>query len=269
MRYVLSALFVAMLFVFVVLRLPSRSARESSTAPGIDVAQTPVILELFTSEGCSSCPPADAFLKKLDDAGRAGNVEIIAFEEHVDYWDHLGWRDPFSSRKWTERQGQYASALGRYGVYTPQLVVNGREELVGSSERQALRSISEAAKHSGAKLRFESVRAANGSVSIAFAWENLPFDGGMPHFWLAVTERGLSSSVLHGENEGQTLTHASVLRSLTPVKLETGKSAPASSASVTVPLDPSWKSENLRFVIFLQDPKSLHIAGAAASAAPR
>src|SRR5258707_15255983 len=106
----------------------------------------PVVLELFTSEGCSSCPPADAFLKQLDDAGRVNEVEIIAIEEHVDYWDHLGWRDPFSSYKWTERQEKYSRSLGHGGIYTPQLVVNGRSELVGKSSRDARQEIIEASK---------------------------------------------------------------------------------------------------------------------------
>src|SRR5216684_761419 len=106
----------------------------------------PVVLELFTSEGCSSCPPADAFLKQLDDAGRVNNVEIIAIEEHVDYWDRLGWRDPFSSHDWTERQEQYALAFHHDGSFTPQFVVNGRSELSGSSSRKARQDIVEAAK---------------------------------------------------------------------------------------------------------------------------
>ncbi len=117
----------------------------------------PVVLELFTSEGCSSCPPADAFLKQLDDAGRVNNVEIIAIEEHVDYWDHLGWRDPFSSHDWTARQEDYARSFGRDGIYTPQLVVNGRSELVGSSSREARQDIVEASKIPNTSLRLSTV----------------------------------------------------------------------------------------------------------------
>ncbi len=103
----------------------------------------PAVLELFTSEGCSSCPPADAFLKRLDDADQTDDAEIIVIEEHVDYWDRLGWRDPFSSHDWTERQEQYARAFHHDGPFTPQFVVNGRSELSGSSslwKRQSCRA---------------------------------------------------------------------------------------------------------------------------------
>src|SRR6266404_7069098 len=117
-----------------------------SSTQASNPAPKPVVLELFTSEGCSSCPPADALLKKLDDAGSLDNVEIIAIEEHVDYWNRLGWTDPFSSPDWTERQQRYSQTLRRDGVYTPQLVVNGHDELVGSSERQVREAIANAEK---------------------------------------------------------------------------------------------------------------------------
>src|SRR5260221_13588392 len=94
----------------------------------------PVVVELFTSEGCSSCPPADALLLKLMEKQRPEKAAIVALEEHVDYWDQLGWRDPFSSREWTGRQESYAATFSRGNVYTPQMVVDGRVEFVGSRE---------------------------------------------------------------------------------------------------------------------------------------
>src|ERR1700757_5139900 len=109
-----------------------RAAGAQSSAPH------PVVLELFTSEGCSSCPPADALLKRLDEAGRFGDTDIIGIEEHVDYWDHQGWRDPFSSHDWTDRQEQYSHALHHDGIYTPELVINGLSDLVLNSEREVL-----------------------------------------------------------------------------------------------------------------------------------
>src|ERR1700674_652964 len=96
--------------------------------------RAPVVVELFTSEGCSSCPPADALLARLAEQQPVGNAEVIALEEHVDYWDHEGWIDPFSSGQWTQRQQLYASGFADHGVYTPELVVDGRSGFVGSRE---------------------------------------------------------------------------------------------------------------------------------------
>jgi hypothetical protein len=232
----------------------------------------PVVLELFTSEGCSSCPPADAFLKQLDDKGHIDDVEVIAIEEHVDYWDRLGWTDPFSSRDWTERQQQYASSFRLHGVYTPQLVVNGSRELVGNSAREARQKILEASKLPGADLRLSIDGASSKTVDFSINVSNVPAEAGSAQLWLAVTERNLSSHVLRGENEGRNLAHAAILRKLVRVKRK--QLIPQDSAQnkagseefhATVPLDAAWKRENLRFVVFLQEPKTLHIVGAAAS----
>ncbi len=228
----------------------------------------PVLLELFTSEGCSSCPTADALLKKLDDDGRLGDTNIIAIEEHVDYWNHLGWTDPFSSHDWTERQQQYARALHHDGVYTPQLVINGRTDLVGSSEREVHQRISDLAKPSDASIRISSTNILPKSAEFSIAIEISPTNASSADLWLAVTERGLSSSVLRGENEGRNLAHAAVLRSLTRVRMPHADDSGSMEAKATVHLDRSWNRENLRFVVFLQDRRSLHILGAAVSSSP-
>jgi hypothetical protein len=242
-------------------------APRAALAEGSDAQ--PVLLELFTSEGCSSCPPADALLKQLDEAGRINNVEVIAIEEHVDYWDHLGWRDPFSSHDWTARQEDYARSFGRDGVYTPQLVVNGRRELVGSSSREVQQNIVEASKIHSAVLRLSTVAVSAKSAEFSINIENAPPEARSARLLLAVTERGLSSNVLRGENEGHNLSHAPVLRSLINVHVPKVNSSAPNEATATVHLDPSWKRENLRCVVFLQAPDSLHIFGAATSSIPR
>jgi|SRR5438034_3433193 len=222
-----------------------------------------VLLELFTSEGCSSCPPADAFLKALDDAGHVDDVEIIAIEEHVDYWNRLGWSDPFSSHHWTERQERYARSFRHDGVYTPQLVVNGRSEVVGSSAREARPQIIEASKSPTADLHLSLASLSSQSAEVTISVEDAPPEAHAAELWLAVTERGLASNVLRGENEGRNLRHAAILRSLTHVRAQHADRGSA-KATNNVALDPSWKRENLRFVVFLQEPKTLHIFGAAA-----
>src|SRR5260370_28656500 len=120
---------------------PPQSAAGTATSASVRV---PVVLELFTSEGCSSCPPADALLAKLEEQQPVAGAEIIALEEHVDYWDHEGWIDPFSSGQWTQRQQVYAAGFADHGVYTPELVVDGRTGSVGSHQSHAYRAIASA-----------------------------------------------------------------------------------------------------------------------------
>jgi len=253
----------AVLLVFVA--LPASTLPPSHPAQSGGGDHHPVMLELFTSEGCSSCPPADAFLKSLDDTGRVNDVEIIAIEEHVDYWNRLGWTDPFSSHQWTERQQQYARSFGQDGVYTPELVVNGRSQGVGSFSREARQNITEAGKAPAAQLRLSLTSLSQHSAEFDVVVENAPPESLSAELWLAVTERGLSSNVLRGENEGRKLVHAAVLRSLKRLHARHADSAGVLKAAV--PLDASWKRENLRFVVFLQEPKTLHILGAATSSA--
>jgi hypothetical protein len=254
------------LFLFASTRA-STSITQSPAMPS-SAAAHPVVLELFTSEGCSSCPPADALLKKLDDAGSVGDVQVLALEEHVDYWDQQGWRDPFSSHDWTERQEQYSHEL-HDGVFTPQLVVNGTRELVAGSGQKALETIMQAAKTPAAKLNVSIAEVSPKSVRCTVVIDNAPPEARSADLWLAVTERGLSSNVLRGENQGRDLAHGPVLRALTRIRAPRADASGPLTTEATVRLDPSWKRENLSFVVFLQDKKSLHILGAAAASAPR
>ena len=254
---------VAAVVVFsLVLVLRRAHSQNERTNPNLPVR--PVVVELFTSEGCSSCPPADALLAKLDHEQRLGNAEIIALEEHVDYWDQLGWRDPFSSAQWTERQQDYAAVFRNDGVYTPQMVVDGRAEFVGSSQSRARSAIAEAVREPKAEVTLLDRPTAEGKTHVSVAVKMVPTrEPQKAQVWLAVTETGLHSSVSRGENAGEDLHHAAVVRSLRKV----GETAPNRDAAYSgehdVQLDSRWKKDNLRVVAFVQDAKTRHILGAA------
>lgn len=167
-------------------------------------------MELFTSEGCSSCPPADRLLMRLAEEQPVEGALVVPVSLHVDYWNRLGWSDPYSSAGYTARQEEYARRFGVRGVYTPQMVVNGRAELVGSDDVAARRAIAEAARGAGAVVRVTAGEAPGTlRVGVAGARTAAPAD-----VLLVVIENGLASTVTRGENAGKRLAHAAVAREL-------------------------------------------------------
>jgi len=262
----LSGGIVLVLSIAVSLFIVLRRADSQNEPVNASLPVRPVVVELFTSEGCSSCPPADALLAKLDREQRVGNAEIIALEEHVDYWDHLGWRDPFSSAQWTERQQDYAATFRNDSVYTPQMVVDGRAEFVGSSGGEARSAIAAAVREPKAEITLASRAGSTGKAQVSIAVKMLPTAGAQKtQVWLAVTESGLHSNVSRGENAGEDLHHAAVVRSLRKVGDAALNQEAAYSGEQDVPLDSAWKRENLRVVAFVQDAKTRHILGAASA----
>lgn len=183
----------------------------SSPIPPTEAAETrrAVVVELFSSEGCSSCPSADIVLRDLARAGTHGTAEIIAIEEHVDYWNYLGWSDPFSSADWSARQRAYSTAMGFRGVYTPQAVVDGHTDIIGSDKDGLLEAITEAAKRP--KARVLVVRDAN---TLRVTISELPKPMIDAEVLFTTTEEGLSTAVPRGENAGVTVVHAPIARSM-------------------------------------------------------
>jgi hypothetical protein len=219
----------------------------------------PVLVELFTSEGCSSCPPADVLLERLADTS-----DVIPLGEHVDYWDHQGWKDRFSSAAFTARQQVYAARFNIDSIYTPQMVVDGRSELVGSDARAAARAIERArtAPHGSISIEAPVSGAANGAaVRVFVTASNLPpvSRGDHADVVLAITEDRLSSDVKRGENRGRVLTHAAVVRLLTTIGEAT---AALASARGEVQLASDWNREHLNIVAFVQERRSRRIVAA-------
>ena len=219
--------------------------------------RTPVLVELFTSEGCSSCPPADALLMKLDDTQPIAGVEVIALEEHVDYWDRLGWRDPFSSADFTERQRQYVTRLRLESAYTPQMVVDGHTEFVGNDSAKAVAELQQAAGRATTPVHIKVERPGD-QVSLSVQVDGAASAGDV---LLAITERKLASDVTHGENAGRKMRHSAVVRKLVTIgKVKKGeaffKDAPVKLAS-------DWKPENLSAVVFVQERASGKVLGVA------
>lgn len=214
-------------------------------------AQNPVVVELFTSEGCSSCPPADAVLLELSQ--QKSGVPMILLGEHVDYWNYIGWTDRFSSKQFSERQGDYAKALHAQ-VYTPQMVIDGREQFVGNDATEVQKRIAAAAalpKPAKVLLAWE------GNSRLRVSVQAPPQTKG--NVLLAITEDGLSTDVGKGENSGKMLHHATVVRSLKPIgNLNGGKF----EQTIDGPRQGDWNPQKLKIAVLVQEPGSMKIIGA-------
>lgn len=250
-----------------------------TTAPGdqaelraADGQRTPVVVELFTSEGCSSCPPADALLAWLERTQPVPGADIIALEEHVDYWNHLGWRDPYSSPELTARQSAYAQVFGSDSVYTPQMVVDGQAGFVGSHKSRARQAIARAAaiRKAAVHLAWARNAAAGNAVPLEIRIERLGVvaPGDTAEVFLAITEDNLRSDVTRGENTGRKLEHVGVVRELKRIGKADPQAATAFAAQPRVTMAREWKRENVRGVVFVQESRSRRILAAATIPVP-
>ena len=174
----------------------------------------PVLVELFTSEGCSSCPPADRQLARLLQEQPIPGARVIALGEHVDYWDDLGWKDSFSSPLFTQRQHEYVRRLGLAGAYTPQLVIGGRSQAVGGDESAARSAIAEVARSNAGSIALRIVKDSGSEtvLDVEATWS-----GGEAEIVAAVAEDRATTRVSRGENAGRTLTHVCAVRSMVTV----------------------------------------------------
>ena len=234
-----------------------------------DGLRSPVIVELFTSEGCSSCPPADDVLARLQQTQPVAGAEVIALSEHVDYWNYIGWSDPFSSAAFSARQGIYARAFGQQDrVYTPQMIVDGQAEFNGTAMNKALEAIAKAARSPKADVRIAipetKTQKDNRKVSLSVSVKNVPpvDRGDVAEVILALTEDKLSSNVTRGENSGRKLAHTAVVREMRSL----GRVDPATKtfdSEKTVAIADGWKRDDLRIVVFVQERAHRRVLGAA------
>lgn len=228
---------------------------------GADMPRTPVLIELFTSEGCSSCPPADDLLRRLLREQPIEGVEVIAISEHVDYWNRLGWSDRFSSPAYSERQGEFARAF-RSQLYTPQLVIDGRLEVIGSDWPAVRASIVEAASHPHATVAVSATHSPDSQLTVNVTARDLPAHAGgdATRIVIALVEDGLVTQVLRGENARRRLRHDAVARTLLTAAASGGEGSPR-ELTATLALDPDWDVDRLRVVAFVQDGRSRHVLG--------
>jgi len=237
--YLIAALFIASTFVAsAFINKKHATAKLSNAGTGF------AVVELFTSEGCSSCPPADAVVAKIEKESTGKPIYILAF--HVDYWNRLGWKDVFSSAEYSHRQNQYANWLHLESVYTPQVIVNGKTEFVGSEEgtlRSAIKTSLQTAAIAKAKLQYQAQGNTANTVLL-----------------LAVVQKSAQTKVERGENGGRTLSHVQIVRSLTnlPLKANDG------SASIQLPKD--FNPQDNELIAFLQNSTTGAISGATKAA---
>jgi hypothetical protein len=233
--------------------------------PGSDSAvQTslPILVELFTSEGCSTCPPADAWLEKLDSQPIPG-AQLIVLSEHVDYWDHDGWKDPYSSAAATERQNDYVRALGLKTAYTPQIIVDGTSELRLDDPQQAKQVFGKALTAGTLPVRIVSLIAATGTPTVIRGRVEVDQDSGRQEadVYVVVALDRAESQVLRGENNGKHLTHVAVVQDFRRIaKIEKGKGA---GQDFELKLKPGIDRTNVRIVVFVQQAGPGKVLGAA------
>ena len=228
----------------------------SKKAP-LKTTSGPVLVELFTSQGCSSCPPADELLSMIGQ-GKMGD-DVIPLAYHVDYWDYIGWKDPFSKKEWSTLQRQYAKNLDNGRVYTPMLVSSGRSHVVGS-RRSAVESSIESARKHGLELQLDlkNIKVNSQEISATIEWST-PTDALL---FIALSHSGLRTKVKSGENHGRDLLNNHIVKELVQVPVKRGMT----SSTVALPYSDAPKS---KLVAFARDKETMQILGATSLAIPR
>lgn len=228
---------------------PSRSGPTGST--GI------AVVELFTSQSCNSCPPADAALRQVAEIASKRDLAVYVLSFHVDYWNRLGWSDPYSSDGFSKRQRQYASSVGSRRVYTPQMIVSGTTEFVGSNKAKAYAAINASLKEKPTNVVELTVDRSSAPANVTVSYMVTGDTSGQV-LNIALVNSPPANKVPRGENAGRSLSHVNVVRAFETTSLRdaTGK--------VKLELPSRMTTENARIIAYVQDETSLQITGAAA-----
>jgi len=238
------------------------SSPECAKAADAAKAGSSVLVELFTSEGCSSCPPADSWLQQMDSSQPVSGVNLIVLSEHVDYWNHDGWKDPYSSHLLTDRQSDYVRALGLPSAYTPQVIVDGTTDLHVNDAQQVARAFQNVASVAKVPMRISSI-GFEGTNPVTMR-AHVEADGQLAErkgdIFIAIALDHADSQVTHGENGGRHLTHVAVAKELTKIgKLEKGKTF---SQDVRLKLKAGAETTNIRVIAFVQESGPGKVLGA-------
>lgn len=211
------------------------------------------VVELFTSEGCSSCPPADELVEKIQQNSKNKEIYILAF--HVDYWDHQGWKDRFSEKEYSDRQRQYASILHLRTIYTPQIVINGATEYVGSDQGSVLNAISKGLDQPSGETAALTLdgKIAGGKLNVKYQGAG---EDKNSELVLALIQKSAQSSVKAGENSGRNLSHVQIVRQLIRSDLNNKK-------DITMKLPVDFKEKGWELIGFIQHKTDGHIINAA------
>ena len=222
----------------------------------------PVVVELFTSEGCSSCVAADELFGQIESGRIVWNspVDVITLGEHVDYWDSAEWRDRFSSPLFSSRQQDYGIAFRAREVFTPQVVVGGQTQCIGSDFGCIQRAVVEATHAPRGAVSIHV--GANDVVSVSV--QHLPQSARLADVLMGITESSIRTNITGGENRGRRAVHTAVVRSLTQLSRLDLKKSGAYNADVRLNLNPRWDRQNMKLVLLVQDRTTRRILGAAA-----
>jgi len=213
-----------------------------------------VVVELFSSEGCSSCPSADLLVSKLTAWARQNNEPVYPLIFHVDYWNNLGWRDVFSSPAFTQRQNDYARVFKDQGVYTPEMIINGSDAFVGSNQQQLQKDLdSELSMPASVILHISLIKQESNQIIVKYSAEGFS-DGDVIN--MALVERGLSTEVTAGENAGRTLHHDNVVREFQSIPLT------KAASQIKIPLNKISDTTQASVIVYVQNPQTMLIEAA-------